>query len=167
VRHRLAQCVSAGKPSHINTERRRCGTRLKESRPRHHRHPPRRHLQPNANHPRPPPNPRSSPPQRTPHRLHIHPKSLRQLARWILNPAGTTLAHVAALHCRARAEPHPASSPLNVRARLQPCRNAPPTHARHSERSDPAFSCARLLCAGSRREESLFVRSCVYSRRII
>src|SRR5258707_7773501 len=27
----------------------------------------------------------------------------------------------------------------------------------HSERSVPAFSCARFLCAGSRREESLFL----------
>jgi hypothetical protein len=29
--------------------------------------------------------------------------------------------------------------------------------ARHFERSDPAFSCARFLGAGSRREKSLFV----------
>jgi hypothetical protein len=31
----------------------------------------------------------------------------------------------------------------------------PPHPTGHSERSDPAFSCAHFLCAGSRREESL------------
>ncbi len=40
------------------------------------------------------------------------------------------------------------------RPEVQPRRTAPPN--RHSERSDPAFSRARLVCAGSRREESLF-----------
>jgi hypothetical protein len=31
------------------------------------------------------------------------------------------------------------------------------SRTRHSERSDPAFSCARFLGTGSRREQSLFV----------
>jgi hypothetical protein len=34
---------------------------------------------------------------------------------------------------------------------------APPHNTRHSVRSDPAFSSARFLGTGSRREESLFV----------